>query len=286
MYFYPVEKKKELLLAVGLNDLEAEVYLTLLNENFLTGYKIGKKIGKPTANVYKAIASLARKGALVLEDNQKGLCRAVAANEFFAAAEAGLKRKTQEAQLAFAAAPPEGYDEKSYQLQSVDLTLEKCRQLLRQCTTIVVIDAFPKSLAALLPDIQEALKRGVEVYVQAYEPLDLPGANLVIPGSSPYVLQYWQSQQLNLVVDGKEYVLALFNEKLTEVYQATWSRNLYLACMYHIGFNNEFTINLIQEAMLKPNAQELIGNILARKSRLSSNYIPGMEELLKRYALK
>jgi sugar-specific transcriptional regulator TrmB len=83
-----MSKKKDMLLSAGLNDLEADVYLCLLDEDLLTGYKIGKLLGKPTANVYKAIDSLARKGALMIEDKQKGLCKAVPAVDFFTAAEA------------------------------------------------------------------------------------------------------------------------------------------------------------------------------------------------------
>lgn len=46
---------KDLLLAIGLNDLEADVYLLLLQEEALTGYKVGKLLGKPAANVYSTL---------------------------------------------------------------------------------------------------------------------------------------------------------------------------------------------------------------------------------------
>ena len=275
-----------MLLSAGLNDLEADVYLCLLDEDLLTGYKIGKLLGKPTANVYKAIDSLARKGALMIEDKQQGLCKAVPAVDFFTAAEAAMQRRTKEAQKAFTRAGKESYDENTYQLKSVDLTLEKCKKLVLNSKKIVVIDAFPLPLQVLMPTIQKAIARGVEVYLQVYEPLELAGAHIILPSSFPVVLEYWNSQQLNLVADGKEYVLALFNQDLTETYQATWSRNLYLSCMLHKGFSNEFTITQIMEEIGKPGALRSIHEILKNQSRLSGGEIPGVSELLQRFGLQ
>ena len=275
-----------MLLSAGLNDLEADVYLCLLEEDLLTGYKIGKLLGKPTANVYKAIDSLARKGALMIEDKQKGLCKAVPAVDFFAAAEAAMQRRTKEAQKAFTRTSKEVYDENTYQLKSVDLTLEKCKKLLSGCKKVAVIDAFPLPLHALMPAIQKVIARGVEVYLQVYEPIELTGAHMILPSSFPVVLKYWNSQQLNLVVDGKEYVLALFNQDLTEVYQAAWSRNLYLSCMFHKGLSNEFTITQIMEEIRKPDALKNINEILENQSRLSGGEIPGVSELLQRFGLQ
>jgi len=281
-----MDKRKELLLAVGLNDLEADVYMLLLNEESLTGYKIGKLLHKPTANVYKAIDSLALKGALLLEDKQKGLCKAVPAHDFFATIEAGLIRKTQEAKRTFTPASKAIYDEKSYQIQSLELVLEKCRQMLQHCQKIVVIDIFPQPLAYLLPEIQACVQRGIEVYLQVYEPIVIPGAQVAFPQFYPKVLTYWKSHQLNLITDGKEYVLALFNENMTEVLQATWSRNLYLACMLHKGFSNEYTITKINEITAETNAAEQIAFILEKQSKLSSGQVPGVLELLQRFGLQ
>jgi len=277
--------QKETLLSVGLNDLEAEVYLALLHEELLTGYKIGKLLGKPTANVYKALDSLAKKGAIMIEDQEKGLCKAVPASEFFAIIEAELKRKTQEAKTLFSQPAKESYDEKTYQLRSVDLVLEKCRQMLASCKRLAVIDVFPEPLKVLLPAIQEAVSRRVEVQLQVYEPVEIPGAHIILPQHVLNVLPYWKSQQLNMVVDGKEYVLALFNTALTEVYQATWSRNLYLSCLLHKGTTNEITISKIAAVLPEPNALELIKAIIQKQSLLSSGQVPGVEELLQRFGL-
>ena len=40
---------------LGLNNLEANVYLALLKEPGTTGYRVGKTLGKAVSNVYQAL---------------------------------------------------------------------------------------------------------------------------------------------------------------------------------------------------------------------------------------
>lgn len=281
-----MSKNKDLLLSMGLNDLEADIYILLLQEEALTGYKIGKMLGKPTANVYKAIDSLAKKGAVLIEDKQTSHCRAVSIAEFCESVEAGIRRKTREAREIFNQPKNESYDEKSYQIQSVDLVLERSRQMLKSCKTLAVLDAFPKLVEVLLPDIRSAISRGIEVYLQVYQPVDVGGAQVVLIDIFSMVLEYWKSQQLNLVVDGKEHLLALLSDDLEEVYQATWSKNLYLSSMFHMGFSYHFTVARIRQIPEESDYKEQVQAILQQQSILSSGKIPGVEEMLNRFGLK
>ena len=44
---------------------------------------------------------------------------------------------------------------------------------------------------------------------------------------------YWNSQQLNVVIDGRETLIALLDNELTQIHQALWSNSLYLSCLMH-----------------------------------------------------
>jgi sugar-specific transcriptional regulator TrmB len=55
------------LTAFGFTALESEVYAFLLQEHPATGYRVAQGIAKPAANVYKALESLERKAAIVLD---------------------------------------------------------------------------------------------------------------------------------------------------------------------------------------------------------------------------
>lgn len=281
-----MSRQKNLLISLGLNDLEAEVYLLLLKDNALTGYKIGKSLGKPTANVYKAIESLSKKGAIVVEDKNSSLWKAVSINEFCLLIESGLKRKTAEAKKLLNKPKSESYDEKIYHLHSVDLVIEKSKNMLSRAKTVAMIDAFPKVVPVLIEDIKKAAGRGVDVYLQVYEPVEVKGARVLLIDSFQNVLQYWKSQQLNLIIDGQEHILALLDEEMSNVHQATWSRNLYLSSMLHMGFSNHYATFSIRQVTASKSFEKDVKKILEEQKMLSSGKIPGVEEMLQRLGIR
>lgn len=281
-----MEKNKDvtgLLTSLGLNELEAEVYVALLTQPSLTGYKLGKLLNKPAANVYKALDALARKGAVMLEEGSSQLCRAVPVQEFINQLERDFLDKTRQACQSLSHLKPVPADEKSYQLLSAPLVLERCRQMLQQCTTIAVIDVFPEPLEAIREDIGKAVARGVEVYLQVYRETQVEGTHLVLTSLAEMAIEYWSSQQLNVVIDGKEYLLALFNQDASEVYQATWSRNLYVSSMLHAGFSNEHILHRIRTLSGTEAFPERLHEILKQQKFLSNSNVPGVKELLARF---
>lgn len=74
----------EALTQLGLNQLEAEVYRFLVGEHPASGYRVSQGISKPTANVYKALESLLRKGAVLQVDSRKKSYRPIEPEKLFA----------------------------------------------------------------------------------------------------------------------------------------------------------------------------------------------------------
>ncbi len=274
-----MEKVKELLFEMGLNRLEADVYLFLLTDKPTTAYGIGKGIGKPTANVYKAIASLASKGAVIIEDNKSKVCRAVNPNEFVGQFQKNILSKTESAKKLLANLKPQSNDERSYTIDSVPLVFERFEQMMKRCKTIAVVDAFPLTLERVVEPINEAIKRGVAVHIEAYKPIAIEGADMVVSSLGEKALEHWKSQQLNLIIDGEEHLIALMDNELKKVNQATWSSNTYLSCMLHAGFLREQTLMKIMEAADKPNFAEQVKEILEKQKFFYNSDIPGFNKL-------
>jgi len=158
------------LLEIGFSHLEAEVYVFLLANKPATPYGIGKRLGRPTANVYKAVDALSRRGAVLIEDGDNRLCRAVPAGEFLDQVDRAFHSKTREPASTLAKLERQTEDERVYRLESAPQLFERCRSMLEErCERFAVIDAFPRALHAVLPSIQAAIARGVTVYVEAYE---------------------------------------------------------------------------------------------------------------------
>lgn len=273
----------EMLQTLGLNRLESEVYALLLQvAEPVTAYRIGTDLGKPTANVYKAIDALVRKGAVLTDEGATRLCRAVAPEEFLGHLRRSWDERTRQAQGVLArigSVPP---DQGIYHLQSVPLVLEKCRSMLTRCRTIAVIDAFPATLSAVLPEIRAAAERRVAVYLQTYEPCELPGAHVVCAPDAGEVLQHWKSQQLNVVTDAREVMLALLYQDLSGVHQAVWTSSLYLSCMIHGGLLREHLFQMISTRREDPDFPADLRELLAAQPFFHSTDIPGQRELFAR----
>jgi sugar-specific transcriptional regulator TrmB len=273
------------LLAIGFNRLEAEVYVFLLASRPTTAYGIGKKLGRPTANVYKAVEALSRRGAVLIEGGENRLCRAVPAEEFLDQMNREFCHKTKEAAEKLAKLERPTEDERAYRLESAPLLLERCRQMLEErCERCVVIDAFPRALDAILPSIRIALRRGVTVYVEAYAPIDIPGANVAVTELGDKVLNQWRSQQLNVVIDGRESLTGLLDTGLTEVFQGLWTDSRYLSLIMHSGRLAEHTMVRLRNAVAAGSSCAELESVLISHPFLLHTDVPGHGEMLARYA--
>jgi len=92
------ESMVDLLQSLGMNRLEAEIYIYLLQQpGPVTAYRAGQAMGKPTANVYKAVDVLVRKGAVMVEEGPTRLCRPAPPQEFLGQLETSFHARTEQA---------------------------------------------------------------------------------------------------------------------------------------------------------------------------------------------
>src|SRR5438105_14363228 len=95
---------------LGFTALEAAAYAYLVQHSPATGYRIAHGIGKPIANTYKAIESLARKRAIIIEKTGSRLCRAVPPEEVLDQAEHSFRQRRDAASRALSMLPIAGQD--------------------------------------------------------------------------------------------------------------------------------------------------------------------------------
>lgn len=276
----------ELLRSLGMNNLEAEVYTYLLQRGeSVTGYRIGKALGRPTANVYKAIDALARKGAVLVDEGTTRLCRPSPPVEFLGQLESSLLERTKQAAELLSHLGAPSVDEGIYHLQSAPLVLERCRAMLGRCERIAVVDAFPVALEAVLPAVHQAIKRGAQVYVQVYQACSIPGAHIAHAYQSEEILAHWISQQLNVVVDSQEVLLALLHADVSDVFQAVWTSSLYLSCAIHVGLMREHVFHRIAGLRNQPGFPAEVRELLDQQAFFHSATAPGQQKLLARFAV-
>ena len=224
---------------LGFSEIEALVYCFLLEESPATGYRVSHGIGKPTANTYKAIAALALRGALIIDDSESRLCRAAPPDELLDRLdrEFDTRKRTAAGELA-KIRQAEG-DDRIYHLTSVEQVIERTRAMLKNAKNAALLELFPLTVHFFAADLEAAAKRGVQIAAKVYAPVTIKGVTLVRPDEFARVLSVWPGQQINIAIDGEQFLTALLSQDASTVHQALWSNSTFLSCFYYNALNVE-----------------------------------------------
>ncbi len=233
---------------LGMTTLEATLYCELVEGGPTTGYGLSKAINKPVANVYKALYTLEQKGAILVEEGETRTCTAVAPKEWLARLDREFKERRKLASAALSRAKPSAEDENVYRLSSAPQVVERALTMIRGARKHLIIDAFPAPLERIRTAIETAAGRGVAVLVEAYEPVEIAGCEIVLHPGRKDILPNWPGDALMVSSDGLEFLQALFDASGDGVVRATWTANVFLACQSHIaGVNNVVLSGLMNQ---------------------------------------
>jgi len=276
-------KRTGVLVDLGFTALEESIYTFLLTESSATGYRIAKAIGKPAANTYKAIETLAQKGAIVLVDGPRRLCRAVPHDELLAHLERRFKEHKARAERSLSTLPVQSHDDRIYKIASRDQVFERARSMLDRAKKTVTVDIFPGPLAVLEPDIVRCAERGVDVTVKAYTAVEIAGVRVVKDYMRETILERWPGQWVNLVSDALEHLLAFLTPDGADVYQAVWSGSPYLSSTYHGGIQAEIALDEIGAVLQAGGTMKDVREAFGRFRGPEMLESPGYKALIEYY---
>lgn len=229
----------ETIVQIGFTQLEAEIYVYLLQHSPATGYKIANGIGRSFPNTYKAIANLRAKGAILVDEGSSKLSRAIPVDELLDQMQSRFLEQRARAQEAVDRLPKSSGDSRIYQLNSADQVYERARRMLQEARERVLLELFPEPLEVLRPQIETVAAGGIQVAARIYEPAALEGVHIVQSPYGEHDLQTFKSQWLTLFVDGKQFLLAHLLAGGKGVYQATWSANPLLGRAFYDYVNSD-----------------------------------------------
>lgn len=277
------EQSVRALVELGFTGLEAEVYTALAQHPPMTAYRVAQLLGKPAANVYKAVESLQVKGAVIVDDGASRVCYAVPSEERLGLLERGFRESRGRAAAALAELQSVPADDRVYQLRSRDQVMERCLRMLERAERVALLDAFPGPLGELRGAAEAAAARGVTVGVKAYEPTALRGAEVFVHPEGRAVIRRWPGQWVNVVADGREHLLALLTRDGAGVHQAVWSESNYLSWVYHSAVAGELVMAEVEKRVAEGASSKELRGTLERYRRVLASDAPGFERLVRRF---
>lgn len=237
-----IEESLELL---GLTQLEALAYAYLVANPSSTGYRVSRGIGKPTANVYRALESLGRKGAVLQDRTATPAFRALAPEDLLARLEDQFKQRKAQAAHELASLQPDEGDERVYSLKSFDQVLARSRILLASARRVTFVDAAHDLAAMLVTEIQDARHRGVRVLLRS-RPVPLfaePTPDRAVAAHADTLIDVAPAPgthpSLRVVTDAREVLLTWFTLEGGRVREALWTRSPFVAHAIHEALASE-----------------------------------------------
>lgn len=268
---------------LGFTNLESQIYVHLLGSGASSGYAIAQAISKPAANVYKAINTLEKKGALLLDEGQTRLCSAVPAEELLNALQRSFDSSKDRVGQFLQNIQTSETDERIFRLKTPEQVFEKCRTLIIQAEEMVLIDAFSASLKSLQNIIDQTQKRGVPIALHSYDTPTFPGGRIFHNPEGQKVRKKWKGNWLNLIVDSKSFVMAYFSQDMKQVLQAVWSNSPYISGVYHSALVAELQLSQLKSTLLQTTDIAEIQDLVADMTHYFDHHLSGDASLLKRY---
>jgi sugar-specific transcriptional regulator TrmB len=224
---------------LGFSDVESQTYCELLRSGPSTGYRLAAAIGKAGANIYQALECLLLKGAVMVDDKRVRIYRAVPAGELIEALEQSFKSRATDALRSLQKIAAPAADENLYRLKSVAQVLQRGRAMIAVAREIVLFDLFPIPLESLRADLERAAARDVMVAGVTYGESPALRVNHLHTHSWNPVSSAWPGQQITIVSDAAEYLVALLSPDGASILHAMWTDSAYLACLQHTGLATE-----------------------------------------------
>jgi sugar-specific transcriptional regulator TrmB len=183
----------KLLVEFGFTDLEAEIYLFLLGSSPTTGYRVAKGIRKPAANTYKALQTLATKGAILVEDGSVQQVRAIPYHTLLDRLERDFSKRQAAARKAFQSFEVPTTEEGVFQIAHWEAMVQFAIELIGGASSEVLALGDLSDLGSALTT---AAGRGVSVVVASTTPI----------GIAEEVKVAGLQQSISVLIDGKNYL--------------------------------------------------------------------------------
>jgi sugar-specific transcriptional regulator TrmB len=231
------------LMDLGLSRLQARIYLTLLMEPALTGYKIARELNDPVANTYKALEVLLQKGIILLDETgNKRLYSALPIRNYLNQLEIQFSKRRLKIEKEFESIKPAFLPEGIFKIESIDQLFENAKTIIHDAEEILAIDSSPLPLYTLKPSLEACAKRGVRVIIKSYSDIAIRGCDIIFSSDMGSPVSEFPIQYFSLISPGKDHLSALLNIDNSKIFQAIQSKNRYLSLLAYNGIASEFAL--------------------------------------------
>jgi len=227
--------------SLGLGHIEALSYAYLAGSPSSTGYRVARGIGKPTANVYRALEALERKGLVVHDRGTPPAYRALPPDDMLALLEREFMERKALAARELADLRRETDDEKFYALKSREQVLSRAHVLLAAARKVALVEGPVAMINSLAGAVNDARTRGARVLV-------LTDGAIAATHDDATTNSHRAINAIRMAADAREALIADLPDD-NRVREAVWTRSTLFARMLHDALVSEIFYGLIERGL-------------------------------------
>lgn len=259
-----MDQEISLLNNFGITNNEAKVYITLLQMDASTGYKISKSSGIPRSKIYNILASLEDKGLILKSADETPLYKSLPVNELISKLKNDSKEHIDDIQDALADLGTVTKQESIWMINSYDQVFEKILYQIQNAKESLYIQIYSEDLdpeiVAALTDAEKRLHKFVVILFSNHQRYSLPFKRYYKHFFEADKILDYGGKWINVVSDGIEVTYGKLpeNSSNTGVVNTMNSSMVFLAQEYVL----HDAYNLRTLSVLDADAEKVFGKDL------------------------
>ena len=260
----------EFLEKLGFSSNEAKVYGTLIKHKVLNGYEIAKLSGVARSLVYEVINRLVAKGAVIRIDGEPNFYKPIEYQDLIRSIKEENEKNIACAERELQQLATENADV-DYVMNIVgeEKYVAKAKELIDSAQAEISLSIWRESFEVLRSNIENAISRGVKVYIFTFESISVAGATVYSYNIND-VSTLFPYRRTTIIIDGGE---CLVGEE--------GDRNVYVHTRNHSVVSlatDEIVLNVFWNKLIEKE------NLLS-KGCSGADFLQAIHNLAERYGI-
>ena len=208
---------------LGFTSYEAMAYVSLLENNPVTRYELGKNSGVPRSAIYNVIQKLEKMGAVNATSSEPEKYIPLPPNQLLEYLKRQFQDKIDQAKEHLKDFESKIIPDHLWNIIGYNNLILKIRELIEKAEKVLYISTWKTEFELIKTDIEKAIDRGVEVILYSFTDLSMQGVTKYCYNLSERDLEKFWDHKIIVIADKQELVMG--EAARDENIKTVWTNN-------------------------------------------------------------
>lgn len=208
---------------LGFTSYEAMAYVSLLECNPVTRYELAKNSGVPRSAIYNVIKKLEQSGAVNPDSAKPEKYIPLPPELLLEFLERQFRDKLDKARDLLKNFDTKIVPDHLWHIIGHDNLILKVKELIEKADKIIYISFWQREFKLLIPELKQAIRRGVEVVIFSFTEISLSGAHIFSYNLPEKELEKIWDHKIMVIADKNELVMGVASRGVDK--KTVWTKN-------------------------------------------------------------